>query len=98
MPNFSGYPKIRSVEPRPGKALRVTFDNGVRKEYDCTPLIQHESFRPLQDDAVFRCAHADPYGYGVVWNEEIDLAESEIWLHGRNIEQTAESDADKPRV
>lgn len=80
------YPRIRSVEPRPGKALRVTFENGVKKEYDCRPLLQSEAFRPLQDDAIFRCAYADPHGYGVVWNEEIDLAESEIWLHGRDVE------------
>ena len=86
MAKTKGYPKIRSVEPRPDKTLLVTFDNSVKKEYDCRPLLQSEAFRPLQDDAIFRCAHADPHGYGVVWNEEIDLAESEIWLHGRNVE------------
>jgi len=26
--------------------------------------------------------HADPHGYAVVWNDDIDLAESEIWLKG----------------
>ena len=93
MAKTKGYPKIRSVEPRQGKALLVTFDNGVKKEYDCRPLLQSEAFRPLQDDAIFRCAHADPHGYGVVWNEEIDLAESEIWLHGRSVEQSAGGDA-----
>ena len=87
------YPRIRSVEARPGKPLRVTFENGVKKEYDCRPLLQSEAFRPLQDDAVLRCAHADPHGYGVVWNDEIDLAESEIWLHGRDVEQSAGDDA-----
>lgn len=25
---------------------------------------------------------ADTYGYGVVWNGEIDLTESQIWPHG----------------
>jgi hypothetical protein len=92
MSEAKAYPRIRCVEPRPGKVLRVTFDIGVVKEYDCTPLIQSEAFRPLQDDAVFRCAHADLHGYGVVWNEEIDLAESEVWLNGRNVEQSAGGD------
>lgn len=69
MPKAKGYPKILSVEPRPGKALRVTFDNRVKKDYDCTPYLKIEAFRPLHDEAVFRCAHADPHGYGAVWNE-----------------------------
>ncbi len=96
MAKTKGYPKIRSVEPRPDKFIRVTFDNGVKKDYDCRPLLQSKAFQPLQDDAIFRCAHADPHGYGVIWNEEIDLAESEIWLHGRSVEQPAGGDAVSP--
>jgi len=83
---FIAYPKIRKVWPRPGKTLLVEFENGEKKAYDCTPLLQSEVFRPLQDEAVFRCAHADSQGYGVIWSEDIDLAESEIWLNGRPAE------------
>lgn len=81
------YPRIRSVKPRCGKTLLVTFENGDLKVYDCTPLLQMEAFRPLRDEAVFRCAHADSHGYGVIWNDDIDLAESEIWINGRTPEQ-----------
>ena len=80
------YPKIRNVRPKPGKTLLVEFENGERKVYDCTPLLQSEAFRPLQDEAIFRCAHADSHGYGVIWNDDIDLAESEVWLNGRTAE------------
>ncbi len=80
------YTKIRSVSPKPGKTLLVEFENGDRKVYDCTPLLQSEAFRPLQDEAIFRCAHADSHGYGVIWNDDIDLAESEVWLNGRTAE------------
>ncbi len=80
------YPKIRNVSPKPGKTLLVTFDNGDRKVYDCTPLLENEVFRPLKEDAIFRCVHADSHGYGVVWNDDIDLAESEIWINGKNAE------------
>jgi hypothetical protein len=90
------YPKIRNVEPQSGKTILVTFENGIQKAYDCTPLLKSEAFRPLQDDAIFRCAHTDTHGYGVVWNDEIDLAESEVWLNGQNVEQSAASDANKP--
>lgn len=80
------YPKILNVSPKPDKTLLVTFGNGDKRIYNCTHLLQNEIFRPLQDDAFFRCAHADPHGYGVVWNDDIDLAESEIWLNGKSTE------------
>ncbi|SMP38843.1 Protein of unknown function [Desulfonatronum zhilinae] len=81
------YPRIQSVDPKSGKTLLVRFVNGDQKVYDCTPLLQTEAFRPLQDEVIFRCAYADPHGYGVIWNDEIDLAESEIWINGRTVEQ-----------
>lgn len=85
MSTATRYPRVRSVEPRSGKALLVTFENGERKIYDCTPLLQSEVFSPLKDESLFRCAHAASGGYGVVWNDEIDLAESEVWLNGRTV-------------
>jgi len=87
------YPRISSATPLSGKRLLVAFRNGVSKIYDCTPLLRHDVFRPLEDEALFRCAHADAHGHGVTWNDQIDLAESEIWLHGEGAEQGASADA-----
>lgn len=77
------YPKIAEVTPRPGKRLWVRFRNGAARLYDCTPLLRNPVFHPLRDEALFKTARADAHGYGVVWTNELDLAESEIWLHGR---------------
>jgi hypothetical protein len=82
MTTIAKYPKIRSVKPKPDRKLLVIFENGVQKVYDCNPLLQNEIFRPLEEEAVFRLAHADEHGYGIVWNDEIDLAESEVWING----------------
>ena len=90
MTTATAYPRIRSVKTRPGKTLVVTFENGDKKVYDCTPLLRVDTFRPLQDEAIFRCAHADSHGYGVIWNDEIDLAESEIWINGRDADKLVE--------
>jgi hypothetical protein len=68
------------------KRLLVGFASGVTKIYDCTPLLKHEPFKPLSNDAVFRSVHADPHGYGVVWTDDLDLAESELWLNGEVVE------------
>jgi hypothetical protein len=85
--SMKSYPRIAHVWPEREKTLLVEFENGERRVYDCKPLLESEAFRALRDEAVFRCAHADPHGYGVVWNDEIDLAESEVWLNGRPVER-----------
>ncbi|MFH1991518.1 MAG: DUF2442 domain-containing protein [Pseudomonadota bacterium] len=76
------FPKIKKVQPIEGKRLIVTFDNGVKKIYDCSPLLKEEAFKPLQNDLLFRDVKADKHGYGVIWSDELDLSESEIWING----------------
>lgn len=60
----------------------MTFVNGRCRIYDCTPLLREASFRPLDQEGLFSSVQADPGGYGVSWNEEIDLSEAELWEHG----------------
>ena len=91
------YPRVESVEPLAEKRLLVRFVNGVRKVYDCTPLLADAPFKPLAEEAVFRVVRADPHGYGVVWSDEIDLAESELWEKGKQDQQADEADAAGPR-
>ncbi len=76
------YPKIKSVKPLPRKRLSVEFVNGTTRIYDCRPLLARAPFLMLKDEALFRGVRPDKHGYGVVWNDEIDLAESELWIHG----------------
>ncbi len=82
-------PRVESVQPLTGKQLLVGFANGVTKAYDCTPLLAYEPFKPLANEALFRCVKAGPHGYGVVWNDDIDLAESELWENGERAEHAA---------
>lgn len=82
----TAYPRLRTVEPLAGKKLRVTFANDATKIYDCKPLLKEEPFRLLGDEAFFRSVHVEPHGYAVAWSDEIDLAESELWLHGESMD------------
>lgn len=77
------YPKVKSVTPLSGKQLFVTFTTGDTRVYDCTPLLNESSFSLLKDDAFFRIVHVDQTGYGVVWNDNVDLSESELWINGK---------------
>jgi hypothetical protein len=88
------YPRVTSVKPLTCKRLQVIFAGGKIKIYDCRGLIDNEAFRPLASEAVFRNVHVDPFGYGIMWNDEIDLAESELWLNGKEAEPVAQRDAE----
>jgi len=76
------YPQITAVAALAEARLRVTFTDGSTKIYDCSALLREPAFAPLRDQALFGRAHVGPGGYGVVWNDEIDLSESELWLNG----------------
>jgi hypothetical protein len=83
------YPLIADVKAQPNQRLLVRFRNGVKKLYDCTPILALPAFESLRkDEALFQRAHADKHGYAVIWNDEFDLAESEVWLGGTLVRET----------
>ena len=79
---MSIYPKITEVLAIEDWRLQVVFANGGCKVYDCKPLLGEAVFAPLANGWLFRAVQVDPGGFGVSWNEDIDLAESELWEHG----------------
>jgi len=84
---MNNYPKIRNVEALANKRLLVTFNNDIRKIYDCSPLLKDDIFKPLLNDSLFKSVKADKHGYGISWTDELDLSESELWLNGITAEQ-----------
>lgn len=80
------FPKIESVYVLPNYNLLAVFENGVAKIYDCAPLLEEEVFRPLATESLFVQVQVGPGGYGIVWNDAIDLSESELWLNGKEAE------------
>lgn len=90
---MENYPKIKKVEPIAEKKLIITFSNNAKKIYDCTSLLEEEAFKPLSDNVLFRSVKADKNGYGVIWSDDIDLSESELWINGLPAEQNDGADA-----
>ncbi len=76
------YPKVNQVEPLPNYRLLITFQNGDVRVYDCTPLLAKSAFHPLREASLFNQVEVGSGGYGIVWNDEIDLSEAELWLNG----------------
>lgn len=92
MKSYKAYPLIADVEAQPNKRLLVRFRNGVKKLYGCKRILALPAFESLRsDEALFRCAHADKHGYGVIWNDELDLAESEVWIGGHVVREKPEA-------
>ena len=79
--------KVLEVVPLPGFVLRVSFDNGVVKEYDLKEwqLGKSKMFESMGEE-LFSHAEADRFGRAVVWDDETDIAAYELYLHGKTIE------------
>lgn len=76
--------KVEAVKPLPDMQLLVRFQNGTEKRYDVKPLLDKwQPFRSLLLPGLFNCVKVDAGGYGVVWNEELDLSCNELWQNGQ---------------
>ena len=76
------YPKVLSVQALADKKLLVKFANGIEKIYDCKPLIEKfEPFKALENEVFFKQVKADAGGYGISWNDKVDLSEYELWVN-----------------
>lgn len=80
-------PRIKAVQPLKEKRLLVTFVNGVQKIYDCQRILTLDRFQLLRHEAFFKAVTVDPGGYGISWNDEMDLSEYELWNNSVEVEQ-----------
>ncbi len=80
---MSIIPKIKLVKPMEDMILLVTFDNDVIKKFDIKSLIpKFPIYNRLKDEALFNSVQVDCGGYGIAWNDEIDISECELWENG----------------
>ena len=76
--------KIKFVKPLDNYIISVVFQNGVEKEYDMKKLFpvfpQLCAFET--NPGLFEQVQVDAGGYGISWNDELDLEAEEIWEEG----------------
>jgi len=77
--------KIKTVEPLDNFILYITFENDIKKYYDLKLLFDKwQEFKILQDNIkLFSNVKVDNGGYGISWNEEIDISCNELWENGK---------------
>ncbi|MBR0469364.1 MAG: DUF2442 domain-containing protein [Mogibacterium sp.] len=82
------FHKIKNVNPLPDFKLSVQFSEGVTKIYDVKPLYARlPAFRTLMDHPeLFYEVHVDAGGYGIIWNDDLDLACDELYENGEKVD------------
>jgi hypothetical protein len=91
-----GNPRVRRVTACGRASLAVEFDNGAEKVYDCTGLLARPEFELLRTPAFFRAVRVDPGGYGISWNDRMDLSADELWANGTLVRGGAAAGAQQP--
>jgi Protein of unknown function (DUF2442) len=85
-------PKILSAQAIDDSTLIVEFSNGDRKQYNVSKLLEKPMFSPLKNPSFFKSFQVDAGGYGIAWDDEIDLSEYELWQNGTDVDAVVEGD------
>ncbi len=81
------FHKVKNINALPDYKLSVQFCEGVTKIYDVEPLFEkYTFFLPLKDSPeLFSSVMVDQGGYGIIWNDDIDISCDELWANGEKI-------------
>ncbi|MCM1330648.1 MAG: DUF2442 domain-containing protein [Ruminococcus sp.] len=73
--------KLKSAKPLENFNILLSFENGETGIYDIKPLAEkYEMFKPLiQNKSFFSSFQIDPGGYGLSWNDFIDISCDELF-------------------
>lgn len=78
------FHKVRSAVPLPDYQILLHFSDGSAKQYDMKVAFQKTA---LFDDlkttpGLFEQLSVDQGGYGISWNDDIDIDCEELWANG----------------
>ncbi len=80
------FHKIKNVTALNDYKLSVQFSEGITKKYDVKPLFKRfRVFNRLKDHQLFNKVHVGPGGYGIIWDDEIDLSCDELYDNGTTV-------------
>ncbi|MDR0910222.1 MAG: DUF2442 domain-containing protein [Spirochaetaceae bacterium] len=73
--------KIKDVKPMGNMMLDVIFTTGEERQYDVRPLLEKfDAFKTLiYVNGLFEQVQVDCGGYGIAWNDDIDLDCEDLW-------------------
>ncbi|MBQ8292174.1 MAG: DUF2442 domain-containing protein [Bacilli bacterium] len=79
------FHKVKFVAYNPDYKLTVQFSEGVTKIYDLKQVINKiEAFKIFEERPyLMEDVKVDTGGYGIIWNDELDLSCDELWKNGK---------------
>ena len=81
------FHKIKNVTPLKDFKLSIQFADGITKIYDMKKLIENNKiFADLKDINLFNSVEVDIGGYGVIWNDDIDISCDELFENSKKID------------
>lgn len=81
------FHKIKNVTPLPNFKLSIQFAEGITKIYDMKKLIENNKiFADLKNINLFNSAEVDTGGYGIIWNDDIDISCDELFENSEKID------------
>ncbi len=81
------FHKVKNVTALSDYKLSIQFSEGVTKIYNVKDLIEKNTmFQNLQNEELFYNVKVDVGGYGIVWNDDIDISCDELFENGKTIE------------
>ncbi len=80
------FHKVKDVTALPDYKLSIQFSEGVTKIYNVKKLIENNPiFQALQNEELFYNVEVDVGGYGIIWNDNIDISCDELFENGKTI-------------
>ena len=76
--------RIEGIYPMPDYVLGCKFSDGAILLYDLKPLFKTiPAFAQLiKQPGLYHKVAVSVGGYGIIWNDDLDLSSEEIWEHG----------------
>lgn len=77
--------KIKSINTKENLIISATFFDGTIKKYDVKNLFGfYPQLKKLENKELFNSVRIDAGGYGISWNDDLDLDAETIWEDGIN--------------
>lgn len=81
------FHKIKNVTALPDYKISIQFSEGITKIYNVKELIEkNPMFKSLKNEKLFYNVEVDVGGYGIIWNDDIDISCDELYEKGETIE------------
>ncbi|MCW6038493.1 DUF2442 domain-containing protein [Spirulina subsalsa FACHB-351] len=80
-------PRIISAQAIDDRTLLINFSNQDIRKYDISKLLENPLFSLLKTPQFFKNFKIEAGGYALVWTEDIDISEYELWKNGDPLTQ-----------